>query len=368
MPRQVLSVAITFLFLFKAGCSGGLDIKERPDIITEFARADSMIESLARKFKVPGVSFVVISENEIVHSKNFGVADIRTGGPVTDSTMFEACSMSKPVFSYIALKQIETGKLEPDEPVWTIYDDPAFMGQELRKSITPRMLLSHTSGLPNWRPGEDEENSYLPVEFTPGLKFSYSGEGMYYLQKVVEKITGVTLDEYARKTIFEQLGARHSSFVYKEEFGDNIAAGHDERGNYLKKTNYLRANAGYSLYCSAHDFALFLIEIMKRNRSGEYSLSKQTIETMLSRQIKAETREPVKRPGDTNGIETFRGLGWAIDSTLSGDIYYHGGANSSGFRCYSQFNPREGSGAVIMTNGLGGTDLWEEVIKTTSFP
>ncbi|MHC1738516.1 MAG: serine hydrolase domain-containing protein [Ignavibacteriaceae bacterium] len=341
---------------------------QQPDVITALARADSMIESLQKKFSIPGVSFVVISNNKIIHSMNSGVADIRTKVPVNDSTMFEACSMSKPVFSYIALKQIESGKLKLDEPVWIVYDDSAFMGQESRKNITPRMLLSHTSGLPNWRPGDDEENGYLPVEFTPGLKFNYSGEGMYYLQKVVEKITGTTLDEYADRTLFEEVGARYSSFVYKEEFGDNIAAGHDESGNFLQKTNYRRANAGYSLYCSAHDFALFLIEITKKNRSGEYSLSKHTIDTMLSRQVRAHTREPIERPGDKRGIETFRGLGWSIDSTLSGDIYYHGGANSSGFRCYSQFNPREGSGIVIMTNSLSGADLWEEVIKKTSIP
>jgi len=363
MNTRVISVVAAFLLLCFSGCAGNTLLKQPHDINAGLIKADSMIEALQKKFSVPGVAFVLIRDNKIIHLKNFGLADVRTNSPVTDSTMFEACSMSKPVFSYIAMKQIESGNLDLDKPVWTVYDDPAFKGQELRKKITPRMLLSHSSGLPNWRPGDDEENGYLPIEFTPGLKFSYSGEGMYYLQKVVEKITGTTLDEYARHTLFDQLSARHSSFVYKEEFGDNIAAGHNESGDYLKKTNYMRANAGYSLYCSAHDFALFLIEMMSKDRTGKYSLSARTIDTMLSRQVPALTRKPLERPGTINGIETFRGLGWAIDSTLSGDIYYHGGANSSGFRCYSQFNPRDGSGIVIMTNGLNGSDLWEALIK-----
>jgi CubicO group peptidase (beta-lactamase class C family) len=145
----------------------GQDIKSTDEII---AKVDSMIPALQVKFNVPGVSYVILRDYEMVYSRGFGVKDVRTNEPVTDETMFEACSMTKPVFAYLAMKQVESGSLRLDSPVWTIYDDPAFQGQELRKKITARMLLSHTSGLPNWRPGEDEENGYLPIEFEPGIK------------------------------------------------------------------------------------------------------------------------------------------------------------------------------------------------------
>jgi len=84
---------------------------------------------------------------------------------------------------------------------------------------------------------------------------------------------------------------------------------------------------------------------------------------MLTPQIKVTTREPQVRPGNANGIETFRGLGWVIDSTLEGDICYHSGANGSGFKCYSQFNRKKGSGIVIMTNSSGGLGVWDSVIR-----
>jgi hypothetical protein len=56
-------------------------------------------------------------------------------------------------------------------------------------------------------------------------------------------------------------------------------------------------------------------------------------------------------------------LGWVIDSTITGDIVYHGGSNQTGFTCYSQFNMREGSGIVIMTNGKSGSDFWDRLIS-----
>lgn len=343
----------------------GKDSNAIIDFSREIADTEKMIEYLMKEYNVPGLSIVMIKANKIVYNRNFGVADIRDGSPVTDSTIFEACSMSKPVFSYLAMKEIETGKLKLDKPVWAVFDDPAFMGQESRKKITPRMLLTHSSGLPNWREGEDEENGYLPVEFEPGSRYSYSGEGMYYLQKVVEKLRGESLDSFSRKNLFEPFGMKHSGFIHIPEIENNLAAGHDTSGNFLLKTSYSRANAGYTLYCSALDYAGFLIEMMDRSSSTEFTLAPAWKDSMLTRQIAAESREPVERPGNFSGIRVFRGLGWVIDSTKFGDIFYHSGANSSGFRCYSQFNQKAGTGLVIMMNGMGGTQLWPELIRKT---
>jgi hypothetical protein len=71
----------------------------------------------------------------------------------------------------------------------------------------------------------------------------------------------------------------------------------------------------------------------------------------------------IDRPGRNLGLQGFRGLGWAIDSTITGDVVYHSGANQTGFRCYSQFSPKDGSGIVIMTNGENGSELWQRLIK-----
>lgn len=359
--KLITPLLLLFAFSVTAYSQNGED--QTPDPESVIRTVDSLTPILMKQFNIPGASVVIIRGDDIAWSKSFGVADVRTGAPVTVETMFEACSMSKPVFAYIAMKLMEDGLLNLDEPVWTIFDNPAFQGQEWRKKMTPRMLLSHTSGLPNWRPGDDEENGYLPIEFEPGTKFQYSGEGMYLLQKVVEKITGKTLDALAAETIFSQFFMKNSSFIWTPGYDTRIASGHDTSGNFIKKTNYTRANAGYTLYCSAEDYARFLIDIMAYDRPGGASLSSETIDTMLARQVESPSREPQKRPGGKNGIKTFRSLGWAIDQTAEGDIHYHSGSNGSGFKCYHQFDRRTGSGIVIMTNSLGGLGLWDGLIQ-----
>jgi hypothetical protein len=102
---------------------------------------------------------------------------------------------------------------------------------------------------------------------------------------------------------------------------------------------------------------------MNPGNQNNYSLSNSMINEMLTHQIRVDTREVIDRPGRNLGLQGFRGLGWAIDSTISGDVIYHSGSNQTGFRCYSQFSPKDGSGIVIMTNGENGSELWQRLIK-----
>ena len=132
-----------------------------------------------------------------------------------------------------------------------------------------------------------------------------------------------------------------------------IASGHTAEGMFLEKTRYTHPNAAYTLYTSADDYARFLIEIMKQDRTSPYSLRQSTVDTMLARQVVVTSREPIERPGKARGTAVYWGLGWSMNETAQGYIMHHSGANRSGFRCFSQFNPATGSGIVIMTNGLG---------------
>ena len=80
------------------------------------------------------------------------------------------------------------GKLDLDRPLVDYLDPASLRGQPDHGRITARMVLSHTTGLPNWRKGGEEFDGPLPVMFAPGKRFGYSGEGFYYLQQVVERL------------------------------------------------------------------------------------------------------------------------------------------------------------------------------------
>ncbi len=327
------------------------------------ATIDTLTPGLMKETGVPGVAIALIKDRTLVWSRQYGLASVKTGERVTDETMFEACSMTKPVFGYLAMKLVESGKLELDRPLIEYLEPSSLRGQPGHERITARMVLAHTTGLPNWRKGEEERDGPLPVTFPPGSKFGYSGEGIYYLQRVVEKITGEPLDVYARQTLLDPMGLAHTSFAWREELDGMIAGGHTAEGKFLEKTRYTHPNAAYTLYTSADDYARFLIEIIKPDRTAPYSLRQSTVDTMLARQVAVTSREPIERPGRARGTAVYWGLGWSMNATAQGYIFHHSGANRSGFRCFSQFNPTTGSGIVIMTNGMGGGDLWTRLIS-----
>ena len=327
------------------------------------AVVDSLVPRLMKEHHVPGVSVVVVDKRRIAWSKSYGLKDTRTSEVVTGQTLFEACSMSKPVLAYLAMKLVENKKLDLDKPLWVYLNESFVSTADYGKRITARMVLSHTSGFPNWRKGEEETDGPLPIYFLPGTKFSYSGEGFYYLQRVIEKLTHEPLDVHAKIALFGPLGLKHTSFVWTKEVGPFLATGHDTLGNVLAKTQYIHPNAAYTLYISAEDYATIICSILGPKYSDAYSLSAGSVYKMMRHQVEVGVRTPITRPGRAMGLGTYWGLGWAIDSTISGNIIYHSGANASGFRCYSQFNYDEGSGIVIMTNGLDGSELWRRVVE-----
>ena len=80
------------------------------------------------------------------------------------------------------------------------------------------------------------------------------------------------------------------------------------------------------------------------------------------------TRAPAAVQGDRPTEPMYYGLGWAIDATGSGDRLHHSGSNGTGFRCYCEFDPRRGTGLVIMANAVGGMQLWREIVATVGNP
>jgi CubicO group peptidase (beta-lactamase class C family) len=330
------------------------------DLASATSVMDTLIPHLMEELHVPGASVVLVQDSKIRWSRNYGFADAAKRIPVDSNTLFEACSMSKPVFGYIVMKLVEEGKLELDVPLVRYQTEPP-VDADLAP-ITARMVLAHTSGLPNWRKGEEERDGPLTVKFKPGSRFSYSGEGIFYLQRVVEAITGVSLDALSIRMLFAPMGLSNCSYVSTKTLAPHIACGHDAMGKFRQKTAYIHPNAAYSLYVSADNYAK-LVLLMMMHTGTSYMIPDNLVDTMLAHHVYLDSRDPIERPGKARGMAAYWGLGWSLNSTAMGDIAHHGGSNGSGFRCFSQFNRMRGTGIVIMTNGMGGTDLWTRVIS-----
>lgn len=330
------------------------------------------IPAAMKELLVPGVAVAIIRDGKVQWRGAFGVADVLQSEPVTHDTIFQAGSMSKPVFAYAVMKLVERGVLQLDTPLakYTrkrlIADDPRF------DLITARHVLSHSTGLPNWRSSANP----LRVNFTPGEKYGYSGEGYYYLQRIVTELTGredrslcrggyeqdlevcaTDISPYLRKLVLSPFRMHSSGYLASEQPGKRFAKGHDLKGQPVARGKAHPADAARyasagGLLTTAGDYTNFLLEVIAPRSAGDSRLSRASLDEMLRPHTPVET---------TNDYRAEWALGWRVVTTRDGFFIGHGGDNP-GSHCLCGGCPARKSGFVVMTNGDGGVKLIQRVV------
>jgi CubicO group peptidase (beta-lactamase class C family) len=317
-------------------------------------RLDADIPVLLEKSDVPGMSIALIRDGRVVWSKGFGVSNAVTKKPVTTNTIFEAASLSKPVFAYAVLRLVDEGKLNLDTPLnkylGNNYD---VVGDDRINLITARHVLSHTSGFPNWRDGDGTKT--LLIHFRPGEKWSYSGEGMVYLSRVVEKITGMRFEAFMEKYALQPLGMTTSSYIWRNRFDSLKAYRHDVLGALSGrnqpndgKEDTLRddGNAAASLQTTPEDYAKFIIAVL--NGTG---LKKTTWQQMLTPQARVNPKYP----------PIAWGLGIGLETMPEGTYFWHWGDNGDAKAYVTAFLPNK-SAVVYFADGSNGLSFTKEIL------
>jgi CubicO group peptidase (beta-lactamase class C family) len=313
------------------------------------------IPELMKEAAVPGVSLALIRGGKTYWVGNFGVRDAKSQQTVAEDTIFEAASLSKPVLAYGALKLVDQGKLDLDAPLTRYLPKPYVEGDARLEMITARYVLSHRTGFPNWR----GDGNPLTIRFTPGERFSYSGEGFVYLQKVVEQLTGKSLNDYMTEAVFAPLGMTSSSYVWRADYDSRTAAGHDGTGQVREKSKPKDANAAASLHTTAGDYARFVEALL--NKAG---LKHGTLEEMERPQIAVnpECTNCTDRQPKELSKTLFWGLGAGIQETKQGESLWHWGDNGA-FKCYFVAYPKQKIALVMFTNGENGLSIASEVVR-----
>ncbi|RYD79205.1 MAG: hypothetical protein EOP84_13340, partial [Verrucomicrobiaceae bacterium] len=157
---------------------------------------DTLLPLLMSKHRVPGMAIIGIENHRIAWERYLGVREAGRDALVNEQTVFEAASMSKPLLAYAALKLVEQGRLDLDRSLSAYLPEPYLEGEPLHEEITARMVLNHTTGLPNWR-----RDQPLKVLHKPGSKYSYSGEGILFLQRVIEHLSGENYETFIQRTL-----------------------------------------------------------------------------------------------------------------------------------------------------------------------
>jgi CubicO group peptidase (beta-lactamase class C family) len=330
----------------------------------------ALMQQLLKQANVPGVSIAVIKDFKVVLAVAYGVADAEAGTPVTTRTMFQAASVSKPVAAMVSLKAVQEKRFALDQDVNTILKSWKLPLGELGKSgsVTPRMLMSHTSGMgdgfgfPGYAPGAalptvqqildgvpPSNLRAVRLERAPSAGYKYSGGGVLLQQLAVTDAVGKPFAQIAAEWVLNPLEMTNSTFEQPLPAARHpqAARAHDRNGARMQdpwRVHPEQAAAG--LWTTPTDLARFAIEL----QLAVQGRSSRVLTPALAR----EMITPV-------GVGPYA-VGFGILKLGEGWYFSHGGSNW-GFQCDLTAHRSKGYGAVIMTNSDSGGALIPQLLQ-----
>lgn len=314
---------------------------------------DNYLNREMERFDISGMSIAFINDGKVVYHKTMGFSNKQEQLPVTYKTIFEAASLSKPLFAYFVMKYVEEGKLDLDKPLFQYLPYPDIEDDERYKKITARMILSHRSGFPNWR--SDYKENKLFIKFEPGTAYSYSGEGYQYLAKVLKHIENKDwngLELKFQEKVAQPIGMEHTVFIQDTYAKENKAEPYDENGKWIDKENdpdrLLRTKfiAAGSVHSESIDFSKFLITLI--NKEG---LKKETYKEMF---------KPHSLFEEQDYFNVYYTLGF-IKPDIPFTNFYVGAGNNYGFTSYFTIDTEKKWGFVLFTNSEYGEKLGQNL-------
>jgi CubicO group peptidase (beta-lactamase class C family) len=361
---------------------------EPPNSVSSIDDVESYLKGLVSFGVPPGLTVVVVKDNEIKYNEGFGLADTPKNVKAAPGTVYKWWSMTK-VFTAVAILQLhDQKKLDIDDQVshHLAFFDVNYPSESDEK-ITIRHLLNHSSGIPDnvpevmgWMHLADEPqpnnttflesvfSDYAELNFAPGTRSEYSNVGYMVLGAIIEKVTERTYEEYVAENILSRLEMDHTNFIYTDAMREVAATGShpliswqtpflpflfDDWRAFIRETVdrrmwfnrfYADSNPPTGLIGSTADLANFLRACLNEGKyDGNRILSKETMALMLT--------EGIIHAEDTGQTdEPFQGLGWEVNK--SGDkVHYlaHGGGGP-GFGCAMRIYPERDLGIAVLAN------------------
>ncbi len=341
---------------------------------------------------VPGLAIAILKDGKLAWSRGFGVVKAGESIPVGTDTIFPAASLSKPLVAYAILRMRDDKVIDINRPLWSYLPYPDLPDVEHAKTMTARHALSHSSGLQNWRFSKDDK---LQFAFKPGESFQYSGEGFYYLLRVIEHLSGRGFEEYMQERVLRPLGMTNSTYGWNALIEPKVTWGHNgrmrpsegfnaQRGRQMLATaeqlkkplpswkhedvakayadanrdapifpNFLLPNSAGSLITSVDQYAQFLGRLLKPRGDGS-DLSGLSQREMFEPQVKINS-----------GISW--GLGVGLESYNKRRLIWHWGDNGN-FKAFMMGDTASGSGVVVFTNASNGHKLWQRIVAEVMGP
>jgi CubicO group peptidase (beta-lactamase class C family) len=340
--------------MLAAGCT--IETAEAPRLFT-LLPSETAVLSAMEEHGVPGMAIAVIEDCELSRTKHYGLADKAAGRAVSDDTLFEAASMSKPVLAYIVMRLADEGRIDLDEPIAETIDDSRISDTASFEKLTPRMILTHHSGLPNWAGNPYTPDVVVPLDFLaePGTTQTYSGEAIQLLQRWTEAKTGESLQALFDTYLGEAMAS--SAFAGEMPQGSEPALGYPVRppaeGEAGTPASFVpQAEAAAGLLTTVSDYARFIGKLCDGSDLSSASLAAMTT-------IQKETALP--EDAEENGVErTGFSLGLPVEVVRGRTIVFHAG-NNGNFQSYFHLDRLRREATLYMTNDDDGLKAISDV-------
>ncbi len=395
--RLALPVAILTLFsttFLVAKSPKDKTIRRLDGSFMSIGDAAAMAQRILEQNHVTGAQIAVLNDGHPVWNEGFGYRDREHKLPMNPYTTTWAASITKSVFATFVMEMVQEKKLNLDMPITELLEKPlndypeySSTASEIVRDprfahITPRMLLSHTSGLANFASLEPDKKMHL--HFAPGTRFAYSGEGLNLLQFVIEQREHRPLEQMMADAIFQPLHMTQTSLIWNPAFASDVADRYDADEKFISHTRRDHARAAGSMTTSAQDLMIFLMFLLyEPMKIGHPSfkwhpptvpnptmplLWPGTLRTMLTPVIQIDATHQFPTFDETKSAEgpavgLAYGLGWGLlTKTKYGPAFFKEG-HGDGAQNYLVCFTRHRDCMVILTNSDNGELAFKPLLE-----
>lgn len=317
-------------------------------VVSSPLRRETEVPQMLSNLKIASLSIAELEGGQIVRARAWGLA--APGRSATTDTLYNVASLTKPVSAEIAMRLAATGQISLDEDMSIYWVDPDLANDPRVSKLTPRLVLSHRSGLPNWR---RDDNGTLSFTREPGEAFGYSGEGFEWLARFIERKTDTTFETLAQGLVFDPSGMHDTAYTRRVWFEGRLAIPYDAELNALEPQIADHYFASDDLVSTPTDYARFMAGLLQRQGV--------TPQLYQERQSLQTDRRDAACPRD-DGVgcveEEGFGLGWETYLIGGHRFLMHTGMDDGTFT-FAYLEPATGAGLVMFTNSSNG---WKAVL------
>ena len=325
---------------------------------------------------VPGVAVGYVQNGKLAWTGEFGVKNATTKEAVARDTVWQVGSLSKPVFAFAVMQLVADGKMDLDRPLVNYIGGDIVKDDPRSRLITARHALSHSSGLQNWR---FRAGDVLQMSFAPGERWSYSGVGVYPVQRAMEHITGQGFEEFVQTRVLKPLGMNSSSYFWMPDYDKRVATAHNANGEVA--VDYLVMSAPKMLKLAdewkkpvatwrAEDFEKAQAAVETRfppfptfysvNAAGSLLSTVSDYATFVAAMFDRKFDNMFKPQTKINDTVSW-GVGWGLQANAGSSQFWHWGEGIN-YRTFVIGDRASRNALIVFTNARNGRKIWERVV------